>query len=184
MLKMKSSSRFILIFLSLFLLFYYFNIFFFGLTFRGHYYQQFLDKNLNYIKLLRHFLLYSTAQSLALIGFSPITNDTELLLVGHGTISLNYSCLGFGIMSFFTAFVIAYPGRFSRKLLFALTGDITIQFLNICRFVLLALFWKRGKGVIIDHHTAFNIVIYLLILISLYVWVKRDFKVLNDVSVK
>ena len=170
----ESPARFIIIFLGLFLVFYYFNIFYWGITSTGNNYNAFLAEHLNYIRGLRYLLLHISAQILNWIGFTAITSDYEMLVVGHGTIQLVYSCLGLGVMSFFTAFVIAYPKKLKAKLLFFIAGILLIQALNILRFVLLALFWKKQSGVIIDHHTIFNIIIYIFIAISLYFWVKHD----------
>ena len=172
----ESPIRFILVFLILFVVFYYFNIFFFGITSQGHHYYAFFDEHLNYIRLLRHILLRSSAQIIKWLGYTAITNDIELLVAGRGTIQLVYTCLGFGIMSFFTAFVIAYPKKLKPKLIFLITGILTIQILNIARFVLLALFWDKKTGKILDHHTIFNICIYIIIAISLYFWIKYDDK--------
>jgi exosortase/archaeosortase family protein len=77
-------------------------------------------------------------------------------------------------MSFFAAFVIAYPKQLKSKLIFLFTGLICIQVLNVLRFVLLALFWDKKSGAILDHHTIFNVVVYIVIALSLYAWVKRD----------
>ncbi|HEX3386960.1 MAG TPA: hypothetical protein VHS53_17290, partial [Mucilaginibacter sp.] len=94
------------------------------------------------------------------------------LVAGHGIIQLVYSCLGLGIMSFFTAFVIAFPKKLRSKIIFYFSGIVIFQILNIIRFVVLALFWKSTRGIILDHHTIFNILIYVLIGISLYFWIK------------
>lgn len=170
-----SPVRFLLIFISLFVVFYYFNIFFFSITSStGNHYIPFFDEHLNYIRLLRHVLLNITAHVLGWFGFTAITSDIELLVVGRGTIQLVYSCLGLGIMSFFTAFVIAYPKKLKLKLIFLICGLIVIQILNITRFVLLALFGKGTRGIILDHHIIFNIIIYTIIAISLYIWIKHD----------
>jgi exosortase/archaeosortase family protein len=172
----NSPVRFVLIFIILFAAFYYFNIFFFGLTSPGNHYSTFLDEHLNYIRLLRHLLLTTTAHVLGWLGYTAITSDTELLVVGHGVIRVVYSCLGLGIMSFFAAFVIAFPKTIKPKLIFFFSGIVIFQILNISRFVVLALFWKNTKGLILDHHTVFNIIIYILIGVSLYFWVKYDDK--------
>ena len=171
-----SPVRFLLVFLSLFTVFYYFNVLFFGVTLPGNHYIAFLDQHLNYIRLLRHFLLYATAHVLDWMGYTAITSDTELLVVGHGVIRLVYTCLGLGVMSFFTAFIIAFPKTIKQKLIFFFSGIVIFQVLNIGRFVVLALFWKDTKGLILDHHTVFNIIIYILIGISLYFWIKHDDK--------
>lgn len=82
-------------------------------------------------------------------------------------------------MSFFIAFVIAYPKKLSSKLWFLISGLLGIQFLNIIRFVLLALFWSKKTNQVIDHHTIFNIIIYILIMICLYFWVKSKDRTIN-----
>jgi exosortase/archaeosortase family protein len=89
--------------------------------------------------------------------------------------------LGLGVMSFFAAFVLAYPKKIGAKIGFLLIGLIVIQLLNILRFVVLAIFWnKKEDEQIVDHHTIFNIIIYVIIAISLYFWVKRDDKQLAN----
>lgn len=171
-----SPLKFIFKFLALFLMFYYFNILFFGITNPGKHYYPFLANHLNYIQGLRWLLLSISAQVLSWFGFSAIHNGTELLVAGKGAIVLVYSCLGLGLMSFFAAFVIAYPKKTKQKVVFLITGILAIQFLNILRFVLLALFWNKNSSRIVDHHTVFNIILYIIIMASLYFWVKQNDK--------
>ncbi len=154
------------------------NILFFGITTPGNHYSPFLAEHFNYIQGLRWFLLRCTAFMLHCFGISTVVNNYELLAAGHNTILLVYSCLGLGILSFFTAFVIAYPKPLKAKIVFFLTGAIAIQLLNIIRLALIAVFWDKEQNKIIDHHTIFNVIIYIIIAISLYFWVK------NDVAVK
>ncbi|MBS1519457.1 MAG: hypothetical protein JST50_00560 [Bacteroidetes bacterium] len=172
----ESPLRFLLVFLGLFLFFYYFNIFFFSITSHGSHYVPFIDEHLNYIRLLRNILLDVSRSIINTIGFTCISNDYQLLVAGHGIIDVVYSCLGLGVMSFFAAFVIAYPKKLKPKLIFLLTGLISIQLLNVLRFVLLAILWDKKSHLILDHHTIFNIIIYIIITITLYFWVKQDDK--------
>lgn len=176
LLKKDSALRFVVIFILLFLVFYYGNIAFFSFTSHGQNYNAFFDEHLNYIRLLRHSLLDISKTIINWFGYNAISNDYQLLVAGRGAIDVIYSCLGLGIMSFFAAFVIAYPDKLKPKLIFLFTGLICIQVLNVFRFVLLALFWDKKSSKILDHHTIFNIVIYVVIAISLYFWVKRDDK--------
>ena len=171
-----SPARFVVVFLALFAIFYYFNIYFFGITIPGNHYNAFLDENLNYIRLLRHALLQSSAYIINWFGFTTITNDYQLLVAGKGVIKLVYSCLGLGVMSFFSAFVIAYPTTIKSKLIALILGNLCIQLLNILRFVLLAIYWDKKTVMILDHHTIFNIAIYIIIAISLYFWVREGEK--------
>ena len=170
--KTSSPLKFIFTFLFLFLIFYYFNILFFGITTPGSHYNAFLANNLNYIQGLRLVLLHSSAAILNTIGFTAITNDTEMLVAGHYVIQVVYSCLGLGVISFFTAFVLAFPKPLKRKLIFIAAGILTIEALNVIRFILLGLYWDNTTAKVIDHHTIFNLIIYIIIAISLYFWVK------------
>lgn len=180
MAKKNSPLRFALVFVVLFLGFYYFNIVFLGITIPGGYYSPFLANHLNYIKALRDLLIGSSAAVLRWFDFAVITNNYSLLVAGKGMITLVYSCLGLGVMSFFSAFVIAFPKPLKAKVIFLIVGLIIIQLLNIIRFVLLALFWNRQEQQIIDHHAIFNALIYILISISLYFWVKADIATKSD----
>ncbi len=171
--QQPSPIKFVFTFLALFLLFYYFNLWFFGITSPGRHYYPFLANHLNYIQGLRTLLLNCSSLILSWLGYSAVHNDTELLVAGKGAIVLVYSCLGLGLMSFFAAFVIAYPKKMKQKLVFLFAGILGIQFLNIVRFVLLALFWNRNDNRIIDHHTVFNIILYIIIMLTLYFWIKQ-----------
>lgn len=177
-----SPLKFIVSFLFIFLLFYYFNILFFGFTSPGNSYNQFLTDHLNYIQWLRQFLLNASAAVINLFGLTAIHNNYELLVAGHGVIRLVYSCLGLGVISFFAAFVIAYPKPLRSKIIFIICGILAIELLNIIRFVLLAIFWDKRSAQIIDHHTIFNTIIYILVAISLYFWVKYPHKLKQNNS--
>jgi exosortase/archaeosortase family protein len=172
-----SPARFLAIFLPSFLAFYYFNILFFGLTSEGNYYNSFIAAHFDYITLLRYLLLHTTAKVLHWLGYASVTNETAILVAGHGTLKLIYSCLGLGVISFFAAFVIAFPKKLGRKLIFLISGVVVIEILNVFRFVILAIFWDKNEDTqIVDHHTLFNIFIYIVIAITLYFWVKHDEK--------
>jgi len=172
--------KFMLIFAVLFPAFYYFNIFYFGITAPGNHYSQFIADHLNYISWLRWLLLKSSAQILTWLGFTVITNQYELLVAGRGVFVLVYSCLGLGVISFFAAFVLAYPVKLKAKITFLIGGILGVEILNVIRFVLLSLFWSRNENKIIDHHTIFNIIVYIIIAITLYFWVKRNEILINN----
>ncbi|MDB4919653.1 exosortase Y [Mucilaginibacter sp.] len=174
------AGRFVLTFIVLFVAFYYFHIFYFGVTSPGNHYSAFLAEHLNYIKGLRWLLLKSSVQVLNWFGFVAITSDYELMVPGHTILQLVYSCLGLGVISFFSAFVLAYPAKCKSKLIFLIGGILGIEVLNVMRFVLLSLYWSSNKNRVIDHHIIFNIIIYLIIAITLYFWVKRNGILINN----
>src|SRR5688572_11509273 len=105
------SIRFVAVFLGLFFLFYYFNIFYMGITAPGNYYSPFLDHNLNYISGFRNILIAISAWVLRIFNYEVFTSDTTLHVLNMGGINVVYTCLGFGVMSFFTGFVLAWPER-------------------------------------------------------------------------
>ena len=170
--KSASPLRFVFSFIVLFLIFYFFNLFYFGITVPGSHYSPFLAHYLNYIQGLRWLLLNVSTGLLNLVGFTAICNNYELLVAGHTTIQVVYSCLGLGVISFFAAFVLAFPKPLKRKIIFIIAGIFVIELLNVIRFMLLVLFWTKDDSKMIDHHTIFNIIIYIIVAISLYFWVK------------
>jgi exosortase/archaeosortase family protein len=166
--------RFIFSFIVLFPVFYYFNTFFFSLTTPGsNHYSAFVATHFNYISWLRKILLSGSVLILHFLGYGAITDEFNLLVAGHGIVRVVYSCLGLGIISFFAAFVLSYPQKLKSKIIFLIGGILAIEILNTIRFVLLALFWKKNNGLLLDHHTIFNIIMYLIIALSLYFWVRN-----------
>lgn len=171
---------FVVKFLCLFGLLYGFCLAYFGLTSPGGHYIAFLDTHLNFIAWLRYILIEGSAAILNLLGYQTKTATYQMLVVGHNTIYVNYDCLGFGVMCFFTAFVLTYPGILKSKLYFWGIGLIVIQLINLARFVILSLYWHRSTSVYLsDHHTIFNIVVYIIIGVSLYFYIKYQDKALN-----
>jgi len=167
----NSALRFALTFIGLFLVFYYFNILFFRATLPGEHHNAFLAEHFDYIKGLRWLLLWGTANLLKLLGFGVVFNNYELLVAGHAAITVVYTCLGLGVLSFLMAFIIAYPKPLKSKMVAVIVGMVIVELLNIVRFMLLALYGNHG---IIDHHTIFNIIIYVIISAGLYFWIRND----------
>jgi len=155
-----------------------------GITAPGNYYSEFLDQHLNYIRGFRVLLISISAAVLRFFGYEVFTSDTTLHALDAGGINVVYSCLGFGVMSFFVAFVIAWPERsLKSKLLFIPAGLILIQALNIVRFILITLFWRTSSlRSVVDHHILFNFVLYAILLASIYFWISKNER--NGLSAK
>lgn len=167
------SYRFVILFLGLFMLFYYFNIFYMGITAPGNYYSPFIDEHLNYIRGFRGILIGISAWVLRIFGYQVFTSDTTLHAFNAGGINVVYSCLGFGVMSFFVAFVLAWPEKsIKSKLWFIPAGLLFIQSLNIARFIMITLFWRTSPyRTLVDHHTLFNFILYVALLATIYFWI-------------
>lgn len=172
-----SPIRFLSRFILLFCLFYGFNLGFIGLSTPGGIYLPFADQYLNYIKSWRELCLYTTAKVLEFTGHTVQTTGVSLKVQGHAGFRLIYSCLGYGVMSFFAAFTLAFPKSLRSRITFLIAGLICIQFLNTLRFVLISLFYKPGPiWFLADHHDVFNYALYVILLIMIYGWVNAKNK--------
>lgn len=173
-------AKFIMLFLGVSALLYYFNIAYIGVTAKGGLYVPFLAENLNYIEWWRTLSIECTAKILRAMDYVVYTNDTQLKVIGRSGFTLVYECLGYGVMSVFIAFCISFPEPFRNRFAFMIGGLITIQTLNITRFVLLSLFWKKYRTFLaIDHHTLFNVLLYSVLIAICYFWIRYSTKT-ND----
>lgn len=165
--------RFIVLFVLLYLLFYGFNTAYIGITAKGGIYIPFLGKHLNYINWWRAFTIESTATVLRWFDYIVYTNKYQLKVIGRYGFTMVYSCLGYGVMSVFAAFVLTFPGKIKARFGFLILGLVIIQLLNTIRLALLSLYWnKRNPLINIDHHDLFNIAVYIVLIILVYIWLK------------
>ena len=88
------------------------------------------------------------------------------------------SCVGYGVYSFWIAFVIANKGSFWKKAAWTFFGVLALWFINVIRITLFLTAINKGwpMPLGIDHHTWFNIFAYLLIFIMIWLYDKRMFK--------
>jgi len=169
---MSDGIRFLISFPLLFFIFYGFNIGYIAITSPGGLYLSFLDEHCNYIELWRNLYIATAAKTLELMGYTVYTTDINLKVQGHSGFRLVYSCLGYGIMSCFSAFVLSFPKPLHSRLVFLLTGLTTIISLNLCRFILLPIFYNPKISILsANHHDIFNGVLYIILLLLIYKWV-------------
>ncbi len=170
-------SKFIIVFIGIYIAIYFFNIGYIGITAKGGLYVPFLAEHLNYIEWWRTFSIEVSAKILRALGETVLTNGTQLKVISKSGFRLVYECLGYGFMSAFIAFCISFPNPFKFRFPFMLAGLVLIQALNIARFVLLALFWHKHKLPFdMDHHTFFNALMYLMMLAICYLWIQYSSK--------
>jgi exosortase/archaeosortase family protein len=103
-------------------------------------------------------------------------NDTQILALNGIPCNINYSCLGLGVMSFWAAFIIAFPKAFKEKIRFLFIGLVTIFLLNIVRIVALIILTVDMHGNIKylnSQHDTFNYVVYAVLLSMIYFWIKN-----------
>ncbi len=164
-------SRFLWGFPTLALIFYGFNLAFIGLTAPGGYYVEFFDKNMNYITSWRNFNISAVAELLQLMGENVTTGTHRLHVDGKAGFKIVYSCLGYGILSIFSAFVLMYPKSLPKKILFLIIGILIFQCLNITRLMMISLYWHHTLMVFKVHaHDIFSLLVYAIMGFATYLY--------------
>ena len=176
---------FIVKFLVLFLGFHFGCEFFIGITAPGGLYVEFLDKHLNFIAWLRESILFGASQLCSLFGF-PAYIDGSYHLRSTETrqgVQMVYSCIGYGIMSFWAGFVLAHSSPWKKKLLWTLLGLIVIWIINCFRvaIILIATVKQWNINRFMDHHDFFNVVAYIFIFILIILFLRKQGLQRNDV---
>lgn len=168
--------RFILLLLTL----YYFNIFYISIIDKkGLIYSSFLDNHLNYISWLRNSFLYTSNLIVQAFGINSFVDAPYHLRTLNGSfVEMVYACLGFGLTSFWVAFVVSDKASLKRKIIWCTGGITCIWFINVWRVALLLIalenHWEINS--ILDHHTLFNIVGYSLIGFMISTYIKNSRK--------
>lgn len=171
--------NYLLKFIICFCIFYYGSLAVIGLSSPGGYYSSFIHDYLDYIAGLRFAILYCSKLLLAIFGYNTFIDKVYTLRIhgGHG-VHLVYSCIGFGIMSFWIAFVFANKVRWQKKVKWILVGLVLIFIINVMRIslLLIAVNNKWGNSLNLDNHTLFNIAAYILIFIMIYLFDRSEKK--------
>lgn len=154
-----------------------------GLAAPGNHYSPFIDHYLDYVAGIKISLMRGASLVASMFGYQTydIPNYGIRVPGGKGVI-IAYDCVGYGVMSFWLAFVIASEGSWKRKLAWCLGGLLLIWVINVFRIglylVALNRHWLMPLG--LDHHTWFNIFAYIAIFIL--IWRHSKGKELTDDS--
>lgn len=142
-----------------------------GLSSPENSYSPFVARYLNFVQPLRHSLLWGAKALVSLFGHQSFYRDQYTLALTSGPgVRMVYSCIGYGVMSFWTAFVLANKGGFWKKAGWVAGGLAALWVINICRVALLLLAGQNEWAIPLgwDHHTWFNIAAYALIFGMIY----------------
>jgi len=173
----KVFVRFVIKFLLVFAICYYGTIAVIGLTVPGGHYSPFIDHYLDYVSWIRNSLLYGSKAVLAVFGLDTyVVGDHNLRVFNGRGIRIEYVCVGYGVMSFWIAFVVASAGTLKKKIIWCLGGLIFIWLLNITRLCLLLVAINKGwpMPLGLDHHTWFNIFAYIFIFIFIFLFNRQS----------
>ena len=99
-------------------------------------YNPFVDNYLNFIDPLRTSLISGAKYLLSFFGVATNRTDAYTLTIEESgeSIRMVYSCVGYGIMSFWIAFVLANKGELNKKLKWTLFGLLILWIINVLRF--------------------------------------------------
>lgn len=176
---------FIVKFLVLFLGLHFFNEFYIGITAPGNLYIPFLEEHLNYINWLRSSILYTSQGICSVFGYDAFVEEPYLLKSVTGvSVRMVYTCIGLGIMSFWTAFVLAHSLSWKKKLSWTIVGLILIWIVNCFRVAILLMAtanqWNPNKY--LDHHDTFNIIAYLFVAVLVVLFLRKYGLQRNEVA--
>ena len=174
----KSLIAYVLKFAFYFCLLYFGTLGIIGLSTREGYYSPTVAKYFDFISLLRSSYLHTCKAVLSLFNYQTTLTDKYTLMGMHGGIRMVYTCIGYGVMSFWASFIISNISTWKRKILWVLGGLFSLWCINLLRICLLIIaldkHWPMPLG--LDHHTWFNIAAYLLIFIMIYFYDKSSSK--------
>jgi len=138
-----------------------------GLTVPEGYYSSFVVNYFNYPAVLRNSIFKGTSLLVSIFGIETVSKDPYRIsfLYGRG-IHLVYSCLGYGLLSCWAAFVFANSGKWLFKFKWLLGGCFIIWLLNVFRITLLlfVLNFHWPIFLLIDQHLIFNVIVYIVII--------------------
>ncbi len=172
----QSDYAFILPFAVYFIFLHYGGRALIGLATPGGYYIEFVNKYFNFLSWLRMFYLHALTFILNGIGMKSYIYSHSLKVINGTSLRLEYCCLGVGIINFWLAIVFAYPQKMSLKFRYFFLGTFGFVFLNLLRFIVLAIVYSKSMGTPyrhIDYHFIFNCLLYFVQFILLYKWLQH-----------
>jgi exosortase/archaeosortase family protein len=176
-------ARFLLRLLGFYLLFRLANWLWIGFITPAGYYSEFLDNYLDYVSVIKASILKTGRLIAQLLGvFSQPLGDSILQVQNGGQVRMAWACCGLEIMSFWTAFVLADTISLRKKSYWAAGGLVAIWMINCLRIALLVIGKQKEWHMLLDldQHDLFNIVAYLLVVGLMFVYYKRNNRVLGN----
>lgn len=166
-------TGFVVRFLVLFAIFYYGTLALIGIAAPGGYYSPFVQHYFDYVSWIKISLMKGVSFLLNLFDISTTHEPGFIVRMEHKRgVIIAYDCVGYGVYSFWAAFVLAIKTALKKKL-FWLTGGIFLLWLiNTLRISLFLVSINRGWAMPfnMDHHTLFNITAYTAILLMMWLF--------------
>lgn len=170
-LKDKIFTRFVIKFLLIFAVCYFGTLAVMGLAAPGNLYSSFVDHWLDYVSGIKITLIKGAAVIASMFGYATREEPNFLVRIINGRgVFIAYDCVGYGVMSFWIAFVLASVESLKKKLGWLFGGLILIWLINVIRIGLFLVAINKGwpMPLGLDHHSWFNIFAYAAIFGMMY----------------
>ncbi len=164
-------------FLGLFILFYYGTIAWIGIAAPGGLYSAFVAQWLDYVSWIKQSIMAGTGWLVGLFGYNTVKESGFLIrIIGKRGVIIAMSCVGYGVYSFWAAYVIANAGSAIKKAVWVIGGLLSLWLINVVRIsmFLVAINQNKTMPLGIDHHTWFTIVAYGFIFLMIYFYDKSN----------
>lgn len=148
-----------------------------GIAAPGGWYIPFVHNYLDYVSWLKMSLIHATGFILSLFHVSThIEPGFTIRYTGGAGVIIAMDCVGYGVYSFWIAFVAANKGKITKKISWIVFGLLALWLINVIRITLFLTSINKGwpMPLGIDHHTWFDIFAYLLIFLMIW-WYDRSF---------
>lgn len=171
--KDKKIWLYLLKFIGVFCLCYFGTLIIIGLAAPGNYYSPFIDKYVDYVSWIKISLMKGTEFILSLFSIQSHSEPGFLQRISNGRgVIIAMDCVGYGVYSFWIAFIVANKGPLLKKTLWIIAGLLGLWLINVIRISLFLVAinrnWAMPFG--IDHHTWFNIFAYMLIFTMIWLY--------------
>jgi exosortase/archaeosortase family protein len=146
-----------------------------GLSSPEGYYSPFVATYLDYISGIKNALIFCTRASLHLFGIQTVQgNNFSVGFLNGRSVRIAMNCVGYGVYSFWIAYVVANVVPAGKKIIWAVGGVLLLFIINDIRITLFLTSINKGwpMPLGIDHHTWFNIFAYIAIFVMIYFFEK------------
>lgn len=147
------------------------------------YYSSFFDHYADLVGGMSRLLLALSKAVVSLAGYDSHFEPGGILRLSSGNgIQLYFECMGFKVLCFWAAFVLANGGRAKTTILWLGAGLVGICLVNAVRLglLLMAMDGRWERVLHLDHHDWFNIGAYSLVLLLIFFYDRSHGKILKN----
>jgi exosortase/archaeosortase family protein len=169
--QIKQFLIFVIKFILFFLFFYYGTKGVIALSATEGHYSKFVADYLDYVTLIKRSLIWGTRLLLSFFHIETYQVDPFIVRIKNGVgVRIAYGCVGYGVYSFWLAYVLSNTLKINVKVKFIVFGLFLLWLINVLRISLLLVTMQNNKTMPfgLDHHTWFNIVSYVAIFAMIY----------------